>query len=102
MLGVGKTKATEAFPYAITLVISARACKAEVPLLLVERVDMAAIGALVKVTVEVNVLLEVDEDVVLELFKGKVGGGPGVACGTPTVVEEDDALKNEVKRDDEG
>lgn len=100
ILGVGKTKTTEVSPYATTFVISARACRTDVPLLLVERVEVPTIGALVKVTVEVNVLSKVDKDVVLELFMGKDGRGPDVALGTTTDAEDDETLTDEVRRGD--
>ncbi|KAF3052118.1 hypothetical protein E8E11_010910 [Didymella keratinophila] len=86
----------------MTLVISARACKTEVPLLLVERVDVTTTGALVKVTVEVNVLSEVERDVVLELFMGRAGGGPGGALGAAGEAEDNTALTEKVRRSDEG
>jgi hypothetical protein len=98
---VGKTKTTEMFPYAMTLVINAWACRTDVPLLLVERVDGTTTAALVKATVEVNVLSEVDNGVVLELFMGKASGRSGAAFGTATAAEDDETLREEVRRGDQ-
>jgi hypothetical protein len=86
-LGVGKTKVTDAFPYATTLVINARACKTDVPSLLAAGTDVTTIGALVKATVEVRVLREIDEDVVLELLAGGKAGAPVMALGNAGMLE---------------
>lgn len=98
---MGKTKTTDVSPYATILVISARACRADVPLSLGGGVDVTTTGALGKVTVEIKVLREVDDDVVLELFAGREGGAPVIALGTTGEAGDVEVLTDEVRRRDE-
>lgn len=98
---MGKIKTTEVPPYATTLLINARACRTDVPLLPVERVDVTTTGALVKVTVDVKVLREVDEDVVLEPFEDEEEERPGKAVATTVGSGADEALMDEDRERDE-
>ena len=79
---MGKTKTADVFPYAKTLVIRPRACRADVPLDPRGAVVVITIGALLNVTVDVSVLREVDNGVVLELLKGTIAGVLGTALDT--------------------
>ena len=55
-MGVGKTKRIDVFPYEMTLVIKARACRADVALTPGGGVEVITTGAFVNVTVDVSVL----------------------------------------------
>lgn len=80
--GVGNTKTTDVSPYETTRVMRARTCKAEVPLESDGGLAVTTTGGFLKVTVDVNTVESIDDDVMLEPFdrRGVVGAKTAVGA----------------------
>lgn len=95
---MGKTKTTEVPPYATTLVINARACGPDVPLLPVESVVVTSTGSRLKVTVEDSVPRRVDENDAFQPFEGEEGQRPEKAVRASVGLDADETPMGEAKR----